>query len=779
MNDLTVRLLLIEDNPGDARLIEYMLAEEAHGLTFELTWVDNLTDGIARIRSQPVDIVLLDLGLPESSGLDTLRRLLALAPKVPTLVVLSALMDEGIAFQAVQSGAQDYLVKGQVDGSLLVRSIRYAIERSQAEEALRQASAELERRVAERTAELARTVEALNAEIVERERAEKALQERDARIRRLVESNIIGIFFWDIDGGISDANDAFLQMTGYSRKEIVESGLRWNDLTPPEFLPADEHAVEELRLSGTCTPYEKEYVRKDGSRFPILIGGALVERSLHNGVGFVLDLTARRQADEERQARRIAEEANRAKSEFVANMSHELRSPLNTMIGFARLMARRPGLPHEVQDDMRIILRSGEHLHAVINQVLDLSKIEAGRMYLNEVSFDLDRLLDELEDMFTMKARDKGLQLSIVPDREASPYIHADLVKLRQVLINLLNNAFKFTQAGRVVLRARHLRAENGDCRLAFSVSDTGPGISPEEQRHLFEAFTQAKAGRQAQEGTGLGLMISRSFVRMMGGELHLDSKPGKGVTLSFDIPVREADAGTVAMAASTVNQRVVALAPGQPKYRILVVDDRREARQLLLRLLAPLGVELREACDGQEAVNIWCAWRPHLIWMDMRMPVLNGREATRRIRAHPEGGDTVIIALTASSFDEERAEILAAGCNDFLSKPFEEASLFSLMQKHLGLRFVYVDETETDAVSVAGLNAAGLATLPAALRKTLAQGLVRLDTAAVSTAIAEVRAADRTLADALQPLADEFQYERILRILQDNDAEPGNEERT
>lgn len=774
MNDTQIHILLIEDNPGDARLIEYILAD-TQGLSFELTWAETLTAGVEQLRTKRADVVLLDLGLPESSGLETLQRLFAQAPKMQPLVVLSGLADESVALQAVQSGAQDYLVKGQADSALLVRSIRYAIERSQAEEALRQAHAELERRVEERTAELAQAVDALHAEIAERERAEEALRERDARIRRLVESNIIGIFFWDIEGGISDANDAFLQMTGHARGDLTARRLQWKHLTPPEYLPLDEHAVGELKRTGTCTPYEKEYLRKDGSRMPILIGGALLEGSLDKGIAFVLDLTARKQADAERQARHIAEEASRAKSEFLANMSHELRSPLNTMLGFARLMARQPALPPEVQEDMQIILRSGEHLHTLINQVLDLSKIEAGRMLLNETSFDLDRLLDELEHMFSIRTRDKGLLLRVARDPTAARHIRTDQVKLRQVLINLLGNAVKFTRKGHVALQVKHRQPPHEGCRLVFAVADTGPGISAEEQQRLFGAFMQASAGMQMPEGSGLGLTISRAFVRLMGGEVRIDSKPGAGTTVSFEIPVQAVNADAVSARES--RRQAVALAPDQPRRRILVVDDRREARQLLLRLLTPLGFELREARDGQEAVETWRTWRPHLIWMDMRMPVLDGREAARRIKAEPDGWKTVIIALTASSFEVKRGDIMAAGCDDFLNKPFEEAQLFSLMQKHLGARFIYREDVLP--VPNQSPDAVALALLPDALRAALKRALIRLDTVAVSAAIAQIRARDSCLADALQAQTDEFQYEWILRALQDGNAEFEEEEQT
>ncbi len=606
----------------------------------------------------------------------------------------------------------------------------------------------------------------LQQENIERKRAEEALREREARIRHLVESNIIGILFFDLQGGVSEANDAFLSMIGYRREDLLAGKIQWIHLTPAAYRALDEQKAAEVRSTGACTPYEKEFIRRDGSRIPVLIGSALFEGSQEQGVAFVLDLTERRQAEAERVARKNADTANAAKSTFLANMSHELRSPLNTLLGFAHLMERQPALPHEAKEDLAIILRSGEHLRMLINQVLDLARIEAGRTVLNEAGFDLHAMLEELEEMFAFKAQDQDLTLRFEQDN-VPHFVRSDPLKLRQVLINLLGNALKFTRQGGVTVHIAHLAAPAG-ARLGFAVTDTGPGIAAEELQDIFTPFMQTSAGRQAQEGTGLGLSISRSFVRLMGGEMRIDSQLGKGTSISFDLPLQVVDAQAVAAPAERATRRVVALAPGQSRYRILVVDDRCEARQLLVRLLTPLGFDVREAANGQEAVDSWNAWQPHLIWMDMRMPVLDGRAATRLIKASPNGQATTIIALTASSFEEERSNILAAGCDDFLRKPFQEADLFALMQKHLGVRFVYQDDPAAVPSSSVPVDVAALAALPVTLRSTLKQALIQLDTVTVANAIGAVP--DVPLAHALEMMANEFQYNRMLHLIQDVD---------
>ncbi len=483
------------------------------------------------------------------------------------------------------------------------------------------------------------------------------------------------------------------------------------------------------------------------------------------------------------QATEAAEAANQAKSIFLANMSHELRTPLNSILGFTRLVANKQLLPQETLDDLGIVLRSGEHLHTLINQVLDLSRIEAGHITLTETDFDLHRLMDELVDMFAVTAQDKDLFLDFERATDVPRFVRADQVKLRQVLINLLSNAIKFTANGRVTLCVSQLPKTEESAtnrRLLIAVKDTGPGIATEELNTLFGPFVQAEAGRRAKEGSGLGLAISRSFVRLMGGEIGLDSHIGQGTTISFDIPVRVVEAGVVALPTDDLNRCVVALAPGQPRYRILVADDLRIIRHLVVRLLVPLGFELREAVDGKEAIEIYEQWQPHLIFMDMRMPVMDGYESTRRIKASDRGQATRIIALTASSFAEERDDILVAGCDDLLRKPFHEADLFDLMNKHLGVRFIYSGETPTAAFGAPAIvNAEALAALPREMLRVLEQALLRLDTEAISSAITDIRTRDAGSGHTLATLAEDFQYGKMLRFIQSTEAEDFGEEPT
>ncbi|MGK7900773.1 MAG: ATP-binding protein [Hormoscilla sp.] len=472
-------------------------------------------------------------------------------------------------------------------------------------------------------------------------------------------------------------------------------------------------------------------------------------------------------------AKEAAEAANKTKSAFLANMSHELRTPMNAILGFTQLMTRSQNLSPENQENLGIISRSGEHLLTLINNVLDLSKIEAGRTTLNESNFDLYRLMDDLEEMFQFKADDQRLQLLFDRTDEVPQYVRTDKVKLRQVLINLLNNAIKFTESGGVSVRMGIANSQslvaNGDGQgpIAFEVEDTGPGIAPEELDSLFTAFVQTESGKASQEGTGLGLPISRKFVELMGGNITVSSKLGHGTIFRFDIQATVVDAADIETPRST--HRVIALEPDQPRYRLLIVDDKWNNRQLLIKLLNPLGFELREANNGQEAIDIWGSWEPDLIWMDMRMPVMNGYEATKHIKETTKGQATAIVALTASVLEEERAVIISAGCDDFLRKPFREADIFDAMHKHIGVRYVYADPNEAKSEATADaaqLTTAAFAALPPELLAKLKQALVNVDLDLIDSLSSQISKHNPALAQALADAIDNFEYDKILNLL-------------
>ncbi len=478
-----------------------------------------------------------------------------------------------------------------------------------------------------------------------------------------------------------------------------------------------------------------------------------------------------------------AEAANQAKSVFLANMSHEFRTPLNAILGFTQLMLRDKSIDQDQVENLEIVHRSSEHLLGLINDVLEISKIEAGRATLNPLVFDLHRMLFGLEEMFRLRAEYKGVELRLALAEDVPQYIQMDQGKLRQILMNLLGNAVKFTEEGHVILRVTQCAerpASAGDSiNLCFSVEDSGPGITPEEQQTLFEPFVQASAGQLSQEGTGLGLTISKQHVELMGGEISVQSKPGEGSTFSFTLPCDVVS--ETALRKSKTDRMVVGLEPGQPEYRLLIVDDELPNRQILIKLFEPLGFVVNEAANGQEAVEQWQAWQPDLIWMDMRMPVMDGLEATRQIKAAPGGQDTVIVALTASGLEEDRTLILAEGCDDYVRKPFYEEELYQTIQRHLGVRYVYEDIAalqESRAQAAGGASADGhigseeeLVQRTAALQPNLLSDLQRAtalgDVGQISATIDRIDDLDHGLAQELSDMAHEFEHERILNLLQ------------
>ena len=476
---------------------------------------------------------------------------------------------------------------------------------------------------------------------------------------------------------------------------------------------------------------------------------------------------ARRARQRAIQAQEKAEAANRAKSVFLANMSHELRTPLNAILGFSRLMQSDAGVSSEQQQTLDIINRSGEHLLSLINNVLDMAKIEAGRTAVEDTVFDLRAMMRDIAELMRQRAEAKGLQLTLEVAESVPRVIVADEGKLRQVVINLVGNAVKFTSQGGVTLRlATRPRDESHRMTLLIEVEDSGDGIPAEHQRRIFEPFVQL-GHTSDQRGTGLGLTITRQFVELMGGLIQVESTLGKGSRFRVDVSVEQAEAAA-AVSAGARETRLVRLAPGQPEYRVLIVEDHAENWQLLRQLLERAGFQVRVAENGAEGVAAFQSWRPHLIWMDWRMPVMDGMEATRRIRALEGGREVRIVALSASVFQEEREQVLAAGTDDFVPKPIQFNSIFDCMARQLGVRFV-PDEGPTPLAldQSAELDREALAALPARLRTELTDGLLSLDAARIAELIGRVADLKPALGGVLEHHADKFQYTVILQALQ------------
>ena len=464
---------------------------------------------------------------------------------------------------------------------------------------------------------------------------------------------------------------------------------------------------------------------------------------------FTRMLISLREAAALKSEKEAAEAANVAKSTFLANMSHELRTPLNAILGFAQLMTRDENLTQEQRENIATINRSGapsgthqrrpRHVEDRVR-----SPDAAHRQFRFPLPFERHR-----RDVYVPK------------------YVRTDENKLRQVLMNLMSNAIKFTDQGGVSVRT-DLREDDLQ-ELLFEVEDTGQGITPEEIDALFEPFVQTQSGRQQAGGTGLGLPICRRYVELMGGRLSASSVPGQGSVFRFSVQIETATADE--MRSTQQPRRVVGTAPGQPAYRILIAEDRDTNRLLLRKILSSLDFPLREASNGQEAIAVWEEWEPHLIFMDMRMPIVDGYEATKRIKATTRGQATVVIALTASAFENQRHMVLAEGCDDYIRKPFREHEIFEKLERHLGIQFIY-DET-SEARSVTGaigrpleLSVDRLSTIPPEQLESLREATVRGDLEGMLVIINRIRETDIRSADVLAALASEFDYQTILSAI-------------
>jgi len=464
------------------------------------------------------------------------------------------------------------------------------------------------------------------------------------------------------------------------------------------------------------------------------------------------------------QAKERAEHANRAKSVFLSSMSHELRTPLNAILGFAQVLAREPDLAPRQRENLGIILKSGEHLLAIINDILDLAKIESGKVELDLCDFDLGDLTGDLISMLRVHAEAKGLELILDQSSSFPRFVRTDPAKLRQIIINLAGNAIKFTQKGRVSIKLSVQAVEAADQkkRLFFSVSDTGIGIPARDLDRIFHPFVQLAQN----EGTGLGLAITQQYVQMLGGSISVSSEEDKGSTFTFTVVYEPADPGRVPLNPAAKAGNIIGFEDAA-NYRILVVEDQLENRLLLNKLLTPCGFQVSEAADGKAGVELCASVRPHVVFMDRRMPVLDGISATRAIRELPDCRDIIIIAVTAHAFRDERQEMLDAGCNDFLAKPFSDKQLFEMLEKHLSARAIRSEKPSPEpAPARRELDREAVGRLPANLRFELVRALERADMNAIGEFIQIVARDNPALAAAFQNLADRFDYASLLEAL-------------
>jgi signal transduction histidine kinase/ligand-binding sensor domain-containing protein/CheY-like chemotaxis protein len=473
-------------------------------------------------------------------------------------------------------------------------------------------------------------------------------------------------------------------------------------------------------------------------------------------------------------AKDAAEAANRAKTTFLSNMSHELRTPLNGVLGFSHLL-REEAVSDKQREYLDIINQSGERLLNLIDEVLDVAKIEAGHVVLEIAPCDLTSLVREVVNLMRVRAEAKSLALLVAQSALFPRYVRADALKLRQVLINLLGNAIKYTERGSVTLRLDARPADNSGHLLMFFVEDTGIGIAEQEREHIFEAFVQI--GKQtAQRGTGLGLTITRQFVALMGGSIDVESTLGEGSRFGVKVRVERAQESDV-VGEGAHGGRIIGLEAGEPERRILIIEDQRENRMLLERLLLNAGFQVRVAHDGPQGVELFQAWHPHFIWVDLRMPVMDGVTVARHIRGLDGGREVKIAAVTASVFADQRREVLAAGLDDFVRKPYRPQDIFDCLARHLGVRYHRGEVALMPSGEPAlALRLEALAALPENLRTELRNAVLTLSVESIARTIVRVSELDSTLGSALARRADHFAYTEIFQAIENSQAKSAGE---
>jgi PAS domain S-box-containing protein len=712
---MPIKVLVVEDEPDLEFLIRQKFRKRIQAEELQFVFSQNGLEALKRLETNPdVCVVLSDINMPQMDGLTLLAELNEHYPLLRTIII-SAYGDMHNIRTAMNRGAYDFLTK-PIDFNDLEVTLNKTI----------------------------RHVQQVMDEIAERKRTEKQL----LQLEKAVENMQLGVTIADLEGKIIYTNPAEARLHGYQVGELV--GKDVGILAPPEFRkPLTLDQIKQWK--GLIR--ESVNIRKDGSTFPVWLMSEIVRDTDGEPTAIVTsceDITARKQAEEElkqhrdhleelvkerttelttanthlqqeiserkraeealQRAKEVAESANHAKSDFLANMSHELRTPLNGILGYTQIFKRDKSLTDRQREAINIIHRSGEHLLMMINDVLDLAKIEARKMDLEPTDFHLPGFLKTIVEMARIRAEQKGITLDYHAMSELPVYVHGDEKRLRQILLNLLSNAVKFTIKGGVAFRVtssgkrQRVKSERQErdtfspasCAphlnlIQFQVDDTGIGIPPEHLDKIFSAFHQVKDSRVHSEGTGLGLAISQRLVRAMGSELYVKSTVDQGSTFWFEIELPVIDAHRVESEMYPEQPRIIGFRGA--KRTVLIADDNETNRAVLKDILVPLGFDVIEAANGRDVLDKATACPPDLILMDLVMPVIDGVEALRQLRQLSTLKDVVVIAISASVSGRKKQKSMEAGFHAFLAKPFPVEDLLNLIQIHLKLAWIYEEE--------------------------------------------------------------------------------------
>ncbi|OQW92612.1 MAG: hypothetical protein BWK79_14295 [Beggiatoa sp. IS2] len=733
-------LLIIDDNPTNLGVMVNYLEE----FGFDIMIARSGEQGIKRAQHTHPDIILLDVMMPGIDGFETCHRLKTdvTTQRIP-IIFMTALTSTEDKVKGFSVGAVDYITKpiqqeealARITTHLRLKTLTHHLQ--QANQSLTQLNSSLEEKVRQRTA---------------------ALQESEAHLRRIVENMPVMLCAFDVDRLIISWNRECERITGFTAQEMIKNPQGLTLL-----YPETEHHTEWLALGQDFRGVEFAVFAKDNAIKMISWSNISAKIPIPGWASWVIgmDITERKHMESELKcAKEGAEVANQAKSTFLANMSHELRTPLNGILGYAQILQRDHSLTVKQREGINIIQRSGDYLLTLINDILDLSKIEADKVELYPVDIYFEEFLQSLIELFTIRAQQKKIAFLYEPLSQLPAGIHGDDKRLRQILINLLGNAVKFTEKGRVTFKAGYHEG-----RVRFQIEDTGPGIAKEDLVTIFKPFRQVGINDSRAEGTGLGLSITEKLVKMMGGEIQVSSELNQGSLFWVELDLPEVS--SLVKPKHETPPPIVGFA-GQPR-RIVIIDDKWENRSVVTHLLTPLGFNILEANDGQEGVATVIECQPDLIITDLIMPTMDGFEAVRRIRAIPSLATIPIIASSASVFESDQQKSLAVGCNAFLPKPFHVDTLLKLLQELLNLTWIYGQTTTPSAQSVEE----GSGTLPGPSGK---EASVLLDLAMMgdiqgileTLAVLEQKHSELIpFAQKVRKLAKNFEEEKICEVLQ------------
>jgi len=599
----------------------------------------------------------------------------------------------------------------------------------------------------------------------------RELSDSKERYRRLVELAPLGIAIHQ-EGTLVFMNAAGKKIINGTESQLTEDKPILEMVHPDSYKEMTQKIQGLTAADNPETPsFEDKIIRLDGSTTNIEVVGIQFIYNNKPAVQVVFqDITDRKKWEAAlRKESKQAEKENQAKGRFLANMSHELRTPLNAILGLSQLMTKNSNLNHEQKDNLHIISRSGKHLLDLINDILDMSKIEAKKISVVEDNLSLFSFLEDVQNLFKFQTKRKKLTLLFEQSPGLPPYIRTDEVKLRQILTNLINNALKFTEQGGVIVRITTAKKDfsidktgKKSIILNFEIEDTGPGIYPENMEHIFDPFVQIHSGHGQKEGTGLGLSISLKFAQLMGGDIQVESKPGSGSVFKLTLPVSPGKGEQN----QTLKPTPIMWQDPQPNFRILIVDDVDSDRRVLWDMLSSMGFELKDARNGQQAVKICRDWQPHLVWMDIHIPEMEGYDVMGQIKAEQSVTKPVIIALTSSSLEEDRRLFLDNGGNDFVSKPFQENEILQMVSKYIG--GVYEpkgEDPKSETLIPVHQMQQAIVNLPGELKAEVKKAVVLVDFDKTLILLAEIQKENKTLADALTRLVNGYQF-NILQTL-------------